>query len=62
MILLCDLLARKRYFLFGQWGCAKPLNEALVNEERDFAQTRWSDALSSAIEEKIGVVYSLVRA
>ena len=33
-------------------GMRRAIERALVNEERDFAQTRWSDALSSAVEEK----------
>ena len=33
-------------------GMRRAIERALVNEERDFAQTRWSDALSSAVGEK----------
>ena len=33
-------------------GLQQAIERALNNEERDFAQTRWSDALSSAVEEK----------
>ena len=42
----------KTLFSIRPMGMRQSIERALVNEERDFAQTRWSDALSSAVEEK----------
>ena len=42
----------KTLFSVRPMGMRQAIERALINEERDFAQTRWSDALSSAVDEK----------
>lgn len=41
-----------RYFQIRPRSTAQAIDRALVNEDREFAETRWSDALSAAGEQR----------
>jgi tetratricopeptide (TPR) repeat protein len=50
-----------RDFAVAPMGARQAIERALANEDREFAQTRWSDALSSAGSEGLSGSYGGVR-